>query len=160
MSKLNAKALTSLRQKVRRYNRDFQNEIQAYKDGANDDAAEDLAEERDVEDDYGNDDEDVPRQIQELKRSETDSSEDEWDESSSESSTSDDDDFQLGQLTAAFFLKREGDDEKDKKDRKIKVPKEKRQKLPLLTGEQNDEDWVMIGTHPTVFFLIIIISFF
>ncbi|KAK7488251.1 hypothetical protein BaRGS_00020558 [Batillaria attramentaria] len=91
ISKNNAKGLTTLRQKLRKYCRDFEEEMTKYREASDNEKDED------------------------------EDSDDFWNQSSDEESSSSDDDIPaVGKLTAEYFLKSTTEQEAAKKDKKKK----------------------------------------
>ena len=154
MSKNNSKSLATLRQKLRKYNKDFESDINAYRENP-DDFDEDKEDESEAEE--SDSDSDIgfvarkaskTEEDDDLKKTETgdqlkskflkggsddeDSDDDsDWPSSSSESSSSSDDE-KYGDNLAAKFLKKEGEGKESKKrEKKVKEPK---------TGKRKDEE--------------------
>lgn len=159
MTKINAKSLASLRQKLRKYNIDFETEINKYKENPDAEDAEEEEEDSDDDDDSddgsSNDDEEVvkpkvkPDKEAEkaakvpksgLAGSDDDSDDSEW-SSSSDSSTDESDVKHDGQKTADYFKKKVGDDgEKDEKEKeKGKGKKGKVRPVASQVVEVDDE---------------------
>ncbi|XP_067137495.1 eukaryotic translation initiation factor 3 subunit C isoform X2 [Centruroides vittatus] len=149
MSKNNSKSLATLRQKLRKYNKDFESEIANYRENPD---VED--EEKDEEEDMGSDDEiqdedfikkPIIKEEKEevkskfIKGSDDEESDDdsmEWGTSSEEeSSLSSDDEKYAGNL-AAKFLKKTADDQKEMKKREKKRDKERKERK----REDDDDD--------------------
>lgn len=154
MNKNNSKSLSTMRQKLRKYNKDFETEIKAYRE--NPDAVE---EEKDTDgeaSDSDDSDDDAPGEGARAKSVEDDAttartktvsitSKDEgsdddddddsmWDMSSDDSSSSDDEDY--GGNLAAKFLKKDTDKDKESKKREKKVKEVKdRRKVKDDEGE-------------------------
>lgn len=165
INKNNSKALTSLRQKLRKYNKEFEQQIQEYKE--NPDTGDD---DRDGEGQVSDDDE-IPTKEFRAKSIEEDSqrtrttsgaskeggpgadaeSDDDddsvdWDMSSDESSSSSDDEDYGGNL-AAKFLKKDTDKDKEVKKREKRV-KEIRKKAvkeeAALAEEDGGGEWTTV----------------
>lgn len=149
MSKNNSKGLAALRQKVKKYNKNFETDITTYKESPDVGVEDDGDEEKDDEEESGDDDDDLD--ATEFKKSampatkddeESDSNTDWGSSSSSESESSDDDSRPLGALTADYFLKKkekpEGDEEKKKK--KEKDEKKRKTKAAQKQEDETDED--------------------
>lgn len=149
MSKNNSKGLAALRQKVKKYNKNFETDITTYKESPDVGVEDDGDEEKDDEEESGDDDDDLD--ATEFKKSampatkddeESDSNTDWGSSSSSESESSDDDSRPLGALTADYFLKKkekpEGDEEKKKK--KEKDEKKRKTKAAQKQEDESDED--------------------
>lgn len=141
MSKNNAKGLTTLRQKLRKYNRDFNDDIFSYK--AN---PEEYEEEEEVEEVKSDSEEDIGVTIsskeKEPVQDEGDSDDDDdidWDSDSSDSSDSDigDDSVGLSKYTAAMFLKKP-EDESKKKEKKEKTKK------TVTKKKKEEEEWTEV----------------
>ena len=164
MSKNNSKSLATLRQKLRKYNKDFESDIASYRE--NPDAFEEEKDESDVEEgssddsDVGfgtsrqrqastHDDDDTevkkepePKSKFMKKTSDDEDSDDdsEWPSSSDESSSSSDDEKYGGNL-AAKFLKKPDAEEKDTKKREKKVKEPKAGKRRDLEGKDDEGEW-------------------
>jgi len=167
MSKNNAKGLTTLRQKLRRYNRDFETEIAAYKENPDQgDEEEEEAEEEEEDSDSEAEGmtagdflkkptpaEKAPAANKFLKsagKNEEDSDSDSsfWDSDSDSDTSSSDDDAKYEGNLAAKFLKKSTDDRKTetkvKKDRKVK-------KARIYEDKDDDGDWEEVkGGLPAV----------
>ena len=150
MNKNNSKSLTTLRQKLRKYNKDFEQEVAEYKENPDAEVGE-----KDSEDEGSDSDKEVgfvsetrAKSVEEESRTKTtsitskDASDDDdtdsidWDMSSSDESSSSDDEEYGGNL-AAKFLKKDTDKEKEVKKREKKV-KESRKK------KDDEGEWKMV----------------
>lgn len=163
MNKNNSKSMTTLRQKLRKYNKDFEELIQEYR--ANPDAVED-EEEFDVNvaaaeesDSSSSSDESLKRRslskrksIQSDESLKVDADSDDsidWDMSSDDSSSSSDDEDYGGNL-AAKFLKKDTDKDKDKtKKREKKVKEGRKKKLPDEVSMDGEWQTVDSGVPPS-----------
>ncbi|TKR93213.1 hypothetical protein L596_007709 [Steinernema carpocapsae] len=171
LSKVNSKGLSTLRQKVRKYNKEMESELAAYREGPDpvgySSAEENVAAEEDESDESSGDESEpeakpvkaskpvVPASdSSESSGSESESEasdEDEWgsDEVDSESSDSDIDleGKQMEDLRR-FFLKKEfkegGDKDDDKKERRRK--KEARKEAMGEKDDDDEDDWVPVPT--------------
>lgn len=156
LNKINSKALAALRQNVRKYNKDFVTEIEAYQKDP--ESYEEVIEEDEDEEDKSDDDGDgigfalssakmgkKPRTTSSRGDDEDDfeddDSDDMWDESEDESSS--DDDVPAIGYTAAYFLKRKDDDKKDKPDRKKKAPRQQAAKTSI--SKEEDAGWTTVS---------------
>lgn len=146
MNKNNSKSLTTMRQKLRKYNKDFETEIKEYRE--NPDAVE---EEKDTDGEASDSDDEDDAAAGEGGRAksveddattartkttsitskdegsdEDDDDDSMWDMSSDDSSSSDDEDY--GGNLAAKFLKKDTDKDKEskKREKKVKEVKERR----------------------------------
>lgn len=147
MNKNNSKAFSSLRQKLRKYNKSIQNEIDAYRespdaeDGDKSDKSD--AESSESEDDDDGESEsdvrvaDVKDDKEKFKVSVSESDDSDWGSSSDESSLSSDDE-KYGDNLAARFLKRQ--DEKDKETTVKRTKKVKTQSAKDKRKGHEDED--------------------
>lgn len=155
MSKPNQKSLNSLRQKVRKYNRDFENEIAAYREGpdpvgytSDEGTSEEEAENKDT------------AAIADVKKklpaavvdSDVSSDEDEWADSSDSDSSVSDIDFEGKEMEELrrYFLKSTVKDNKTKdkkKDRKV------RPQVEVVEGESDGGEWnvVAVGSEKPLF---------
>ncbi|KAK3595722.1 hypothetical protein CHS0354_025344 [Potamilus streckersoni] len=141
MSKNNAKGLTTLRQKLKKYNRDFEQDIILYREdpdvGDEDEGDEDGEDEASEEE--GEEEVSVPTfKKAEPKPQTLDDGEDSdeyWNMSSGEESSSSEEEGPA-EFTAAYFLKKESDKKEVKK--KPKKEKEKRS-IKKDENEENDE---------------------
>lgn len=154
MSKNNSKSLGTLRQKLKKYNKDFETDIASYRENPEIDQEEDdEAEKSDDESSSGSeidfvgrarttkpddaDDEKIKEEIKSkfLKDSSVEDS-DEWPSSTEESSSSSDD--EAYENLAAKFLKKTDEKKPEKREKKVKVTKESKKK----EGEAlDDDDW-------------------
>lgn len=160
MSKPNSKGLTTLRQKLRKYNRDFEDDIKTYRE--NPDAEEEELQESEDEmhteittsikpkaaDSFL-----TPVEKETLEDDDDDDDDDSMWGSESESSSSSDDEIAsvggLRQYTAAMFLKKTGEEAKKEEEARKKKKEEKAQKK----REKKDEgEWtdVVKGAHHVV----------
>lgn len=129
MSKNNAKGLTTLRQRLRKYNRDFEEEIKKYKE--NPDAGDEIevSEDENEDNDDDDDEDDVPHKVEDIPEpSDSDSDSMDWGSSSDSDSSSDEDESKYEGNLAAMFLKRPEKEPKEDKDGFLK--KEKEEKKP------------------------------
>lgn len=153
MSKNNSKSLATLRQKLRKYNKDFEADIQSYRENPD---AED--EEKDEEEEPESDEDDDDKDLESIKKpikpekeeprskllkgSDDEGSDDdsiEWGSSSEEESSLSSDDEKYGGNLAAKFLKRPGEKEESKEvtKREKKRDKERKEKK----RDEDDEGW-------------------
>ena len=164
MSKNNSKSLTTLRQKLRKYNKDFETDINTFRENP-----EEFEEEKDDESEEEDESSDsdvgfVSRQRQSSKteedeltdaKKETDvkskflkggsddeesDDESDWPSSSSESSSSSDDE-KYGDNLAAKFLKKDKDEGKESKKREKKVKEPKTGKRRDEEGDHDEGEW-------------------
>ncbi|RXG59277.1 Eukaryotic translation initiation factor 3 subunit C [Armadillidium vulgare] len=152
MSKNNAKSLTTLRQKLRKYTRDFEEEIRLFRENPD-------AEDSDVEKDEVDEDDDdsimdddeplgpaafkkepsIPKDEKKVVESESDldSDESDWPSDSDETSSSSEDDRKIEGRTRETFLKKKVDDLEGEKTKKEKI-RDKR-KTKKEKGESDDD---------------------
>lgn len=146
MSKNNSKGLAALRQKVKKYNRNFETDITSYKENPDVGDEDEGDEERDEEEDSGDEGDDFD--ASDFKKSampapkdeESDSNTDWGSSSSSESESSDDDSRPLGALTADYFLKKKDKPEGDEEKKKKKEKDEKKRKIKAAFKPDDDSD--------------------
>ncbi|KAI1292027.1 Eukaryotic translation initiation factor 3 subunit C [Halotydeus destructor] len=144
MNKINSKALASLRQKIRKYNKDFEEDILKYRENPveeEEEAAEDESESEDDSDEESSDDDDVPKakpskasaftKDAKTKVDDDDDSDDSYWGSGSDETDSDSDDGEEVRM-ADYFLK--------DKDTAEKEPKKKDRKERSKTGKVKVED--------------------
>ncbi|NP_001129648.1 eukaryotic translation initiation factor 3 subunit C [Xenopus laevis] len=167
MNKNNAKALSTLRQKLRKYNRDFEASITAYKQNPEESADEDQEKDEDSEASSSSDDdsdegmsaskflkkaESAPPESRskflkkEEAEDEAESSEDEdWGSDSDESDSDESDDENKHASMASRFLKKtvtEGDRQAVEKKKEDKAKKKQHRKVKRKDeeGEEGEED--------------------
>ncbi|CAI9724313.1 translation initiation factor 3 subunit C [Octopus vulgaris] len=158
MSKNNARGLTTLRQRLRRYKRDYEEEISKYRE--NPDEGDEYDEGSDVGDDDDDDDDDNSlsgdddkmldftrksdhEPVKPKQESSSDDDDDEWSEYGSDESSSDDDDYD--HIAASFLKKPTADGKKEEKKKKKKYKAAKK-------AENEDEgEWEKVkGGIPLV----------
>ncbi|ESO09399.1 hypothetical protein HELRODRAFT_109647 [Helobdella robusta] len=152
LSKANSKGLTALRQKLKKYNKNFEDKLANYRENPDVVGSEDEKSKGyniyDSSDEEKNDDDDEiiapPSKgkqtvADEKAKNEESDSDDMWEqESSSESSSSDEDIRPLNQLTADYFRKKvplEGEVERKKKEKD-----EKKKKAKVKIEEESDDE--------------------
>lgn len=151
ISKNNAKGLTTLRQKLKKYCRDFEDDMAKYRETpdegeGDDDEERDEDEERreDAESDDGVRDDDRPMKAARFIPSDNEKDEDEdsddfWNQSDDEESSSSDDDIPaVGKLTAEYFLKSTTEQEAAKKDKKKKERSEGKRRGERRAKEEDE----------------------
>jgi len=149
LSKPNAKALASLRQKLKKYNRDFEEKITEYRQ---DPAKFEEAEEEEVEAEAGSDDDsDVDDPVDTIPKKpvpDDDDDSDDFFDSDSDESSSDEDDLPEGgrrQWTAAMFLKDttdKGDKKAGKREKKVRPDKSKDK---AAAAAAKDDGWTQVS---------------
>lgn len=148
LSKLNAKALASLRQKLKKYNRDFEEKINVYRSDPTkfEEAEEEVEEEEDS--DSGPETADpvsATKDIPAVGGGDDDDSDDDFFGSDSESSSSDDEDAAEGgrkQWAAWMFLK------DDKKDDKKSGKRQKKERVEKTKEKPKDADgWTQVSKN-------------
>lgn len=157
LSKLNAKALATLRQKLKKYNRDFELQIKDCKaDPSKYEEVEEVEEDEDEEDgfkgsDAESDDDFVPKsQSKPVKDFDDYDSDDSFgfgdDDDDSDSSDDEAPAGGLRELTAAYFLKTDKSKEKEEKKKSKRAEKKERPK----TERKEKEQWTEVragGVH-------------
>jgi len=157
LSKLNAKALATLRQKLKKYNRDFETKIKDCKaDPSKYEEVEEVEEDEDEEDgfkgsDGESDDDFVPKSQSKPVKDFDDYDSDESfgfgdDDDDSDSSDDDAPAGGLRELTAAYFLKTDKSKEKEEKKKSKRAEKKERPK----TERKEKEQWTEVragGVH-------------
>nr|KAI8738451.1 eukaryotic translation initiation factor 3 subunit C-like; partial [Biomphalaria glabrata] len=161
ISKNNSKGLSSVRQKIKKYNRDFETDINSFK--ANPDAFEDEAEEeeepKELADDESEDEKPKPvakkveekpsKPVKAAVEDDDDDDDSDWgSEDSEESSSSDDDMPAVGKLTAEYFLKSTTEQEAQRREER---KREKRLKKEEKEGKRKDDDesgWTEVTSGP------------
>lgn len=150
ISKNNSKGLTTLRQKLRKYCRDFETEMAKYRENPDEGDEEEEGEERNEGDESEDSDvpaariEDKPMKAakfvrdRDLDREEDEDSDEFWNASSEEESSSSDEDIPaVGKLTAEYFLKSTTEQEEKKKKDKKKDKTSKRTERKA----RDEEEW-------------------
>lgn len=159
MNKNNSKSLSSLRQKLRKYNKSIQPEVDAYRENPDPEDGDVSGGEKDESEseDKSSDDESLdsvnfvrrptgvpaPAEVPEkpkVKAAEEsgDESETDWGSSDDDSSLSSDDDKYEGNL-AARFLKRQDDGDKEATSKRSKKAKPEKTKDKKKAGEEDEE---------------------
>lgn len=168
LSKINSKALTSLRQKVRKYNREYDNLIEVYRQNPMDSEEEEEGEEEekggDIEEEEGEEedskkmskeaDEDKD-EIQKSKDPMDESDEEDWGPSSASVSESEEEaEIGPGGYTREYFLKKPGEEEKTKDEFKskrkpaaVEVPKV--EERVVEEGEEGGAEWETVEKKGT-----------
>uniref|UniRef100_A0A0N5ALS2 Eukaryotic translation initiation factor 3 subunit C n=1 Tax=Syphacia muris TaxID=451379 RepID=A0A0N5ALS2_9BILA len=152
LSKANSKGLAALRQKIRKYNKEMENDIAAYR--AEPDpigySSADIDEEDEEQEDQPKVEEVAPKP---KKSHDLNDSFDEWMSESDSSSESDSDlDFEGKQMEELrrFFLKKEykeGGETEGKEKRQIeRAQRQKEREAKEKLGEVEDEEWVNVPT--------------
>ena len=156
MSKNNSKSLGAMRQKLRKYIKDFDDDMAKFRE--NPDADDDEAEKDEDKDDSEEEDskeevsEPVAKDMFKKKSKSTtpadddsDSDDSYWDSDSDEDSSSSSDVDQYASLRERFLKKPEkGDDKKEKKDKKKAPKKEKVIMEDDEDDDDEDEDWIKV----------------
>ncbi|XP_042906300.1 eukaryotic translation initiation factor 3 subunit C [Parasteatoda tepidariorum] len=156
LSKSNSSSLAKLRQQLRKYNKDFENEIAAYREKP-DAEDEDREDDEELESDMSDDDDEKatdffkkPTKAEKedvkskpVRGSDDDDSDDDsidWGSSSDEESSLSTDDEKYGGNLATKFLKKPGekDDTKEVTKREKKRDKERKERKK---GDDDDEGW-------------------
>ncbi|XP_022339247.2 eukaryotic translation initiation factor 3 subunit C-like isoform X2 [Crassostrea virginica] len=162
MSKNNAKGLTTLRQKLKKYNRDFESEITSYRENP-DEEEEEVVMDSEAEESEEESREDFMKsktreESKPSKRVTYDDDDDDDDidwEMSSDSSSSESDGGEGGGTTvytAAMFLKKQpGEEKKDKKDKKEKRVRRKAEEDEGGEWEEVTKGAPMVKEAPKMF---------
>lgn len=163
MNKNNSKSLSSLRQKLRKYNKTIQNEIEEYRESPDqEDGGHSAAEDAPSDDkDESSDDESLdsvsfvkkpsgtataPGAVDSVDKSKVkgdvsdEESDTDWGSSDDDSSLTSDDDKYEGNL-AARFLKRQDDQDKEATAKRIKKAKPEKSKADKKREEDDDKGW-------------------
>lgn len=145
ISKNNSKSLTTLRQRLKKYNRDFEEDIKKFKENPTDydEELEEGKEEDKADDESEDEDEDKPvKEVvkapvkQQQAKGDADSDfDDDWSSESSESSESD----TPMELTASYFLKKRPGEEEKVKEKKVAKQKTVTKKVSKLESDEEDE---------------------
>lgn len=145
-NKLNAKALANLRQKLRKYLKEFESDITKYRESPDDvDVEEASEEEKESGSDSGSESEDEPEQGTKLKKSQpAESDSDSLDWGSSDESTSSSEDEYADDPSRRFLKKPDADEKKktEKKERQKDKPRSGRRKAE---EEEDGEGWQKIS---------------
>ncbi|VDN51587.1 unnamed protein product [Dracunculus medinensis] len=151
MSKANSKGLTTLRQKIRKYNKDMEAEVSAYRaepdpvgySSADGEVDEDEQEEQEIEEET----------VKGKTKKDFDIDSDEWSSDTQTSSDSDSDlDFEGKQMEdlRKFFLKKEfkegGETEGKEKRQAERAQRQKEREAKEKLEDDDDEEWVAIPT--------------
>ncbi|XP_059146411.1 eukaryotic translation initiation factor 3 subunit C-like isoform X2 [Physella acuta] len=159
ISKNNSKGLSTVRQKIKKYNRDFESDIGGYK--ANPDAGDEEAEEEDdvkVVDDES--EEEAPKPV--VKKTEEkasklakavadddDDDDSDWgSDESDESSSSDDEMPAMGKLTAEYFLKSTTEQEAQRREERKREKRLKKEEKEGKRKEEDEDDWQEVNRGP------------
>lgn len=150
MSKNNSKSLATLRQKLRKYNKDFEAEIENYRKNPDDDEKDEDDEEQESDyEDKASDFIKVSKEESEelkpkgMKISDDEGSDDDsidWDATSEGESSPSSDDEKYGDNLALKFLKKAGDKDETKEITKRERKKDKKE-LREKKRDEDDEGW-------------------
>ncbi|XP_070204954.1 eukaryotic translation initiation factor 3 subunit C-like isoform X3 [Littorina saxatilis] len=154
ISKSNAKGLTTLRQKLRKYCRDFETDMTKYRENPDEGEDEEEKEEKGEEGRSGDESDEAPAKdemkpmkaakfVKDREFGERDEDEDSdfWNEDSEDESSSSDEDMPAtGKLTAEYFLKSTTEQEEKRKKERKKEKASKRDKR----AKDDDEDWRVV----------------
>eukprot|EP00745_Piridium_sociabile_P042388 TRINITY_DN85371_c0_g1_i1.p1 TRINITY_DN85371_c0_g1~~TRINITY_DN85371_c0_g1_i1.p1 ORF type:complete len:942 (-),score=320.40 TRINITY_DN85371_c0_g1_i1:456-3281(-) len=164
ISKNNSKGLTMLRQKLRKYCRDFETQMAKYRESPDEGDEEEEREEKE-EKDASDDSDAAPVPLEEkpmkaakfvkdrdLDREDDEDSDDFWNASSEDESSSSEEDIPaVGKLTAEYFLKSTTEqEERKKKERKKDKPKRLDRTGKHREGEDDDEWTEVKGGAPMI----------
>lgn len=162
MSKNNAKGLTTLRQKLKKYNRDFESDITSYRENPDEGEEEEAGDSEDedleveVQEDFSKSrtKEDTKAAKKVAYDDDDDDDDSEWDMSSDSSSSESDGGEGPGTTvyTAAMFLKKQpGEDKKEKKEKKEKKVKRRKEEDEEGEWEEVTKGAPMIKEAPKMF---------
>ncbi|XP_046343350.1 eukaryotic translation initiation factor 3 subunit C-like isoform X2 [Haliotis rufescens] len=158
ISKSNARGLTTLRQKLKKYLRDFTDEVTKYRD--NPDAGDDeevAAPPKEVESDEDEDEDDedvssIPRRPAKKMLDDDDMDSDDsdsWDSSTTESeSDSGDEKLDTMKLTAEYFLKKTTEDERLKREERKRERKKEKEAKKKSKDDEDGEWQEVVGGVP------------
>ncbi|KAH9518662.1 Eukaryotic translation initiation factor 3 subunit C [Bulinus truncatus] len=164
ISKNNSKGLSSVRQKIKKYNRDFESDITSFRANPNafDDEAEDEEETRDLADDESEEEiiKPIAKKVEEktskfakaaLDDDDDDDDDDDsdWGSDESEESSSTDDDMPVGKLTAEYFLKSTTEEEYRKREERKKERKLKKEEKEGKRKEDDENEWTEVKSGPS-----------
>lgn len=153
LSKNNGKALGTLRQKFRKYIKDFESEIKKFRENPDVDGDDDEeVEEKVVEpaSEESSDEEVIVKKVEKVSKPKPPKQDDDSDDSmdwgsSSDDSTASSDDDDAAEKGISFFLKKPGadkdDEEKKTTTKKIKIVKIKKEKAAEEPDDDDDEEW-------------------
>ncbi|CAB3988347.1 eukaryotic translation initiation factor 3 subunit C-like isoform X1 [Paramuricea clavata] len=160
LSKLNAKALTALRQKVKKYNKTFENDIEKYRENPQDSEGEEEEEEKSEDSEDEADGIAVPSkpepQAVKVDKDEDSDSDDYDSDYIAESSSGSDSELDIpqgGKVTASMFLKRDKNEDEEKiKEKKLNKKKQAKQKMKEDVEEEDEgAGWEEVkSSHSTV----------
>lgn len=158
LNKNNSKGLTALRQKLKKYNKSFEDKINHYRENP-DQSDQEMEKEEKSGDEKESDDEDVvltkvikPEVTEEVKKKQQlqqqdSDSDDMWGQQDSSSEGSDDDIRPINQLNADYFRKKvtiegEGEGRKKKEEKKRKAVR----KVEEETDDEEPGEWEKVGS--------------
>jgi len=150
MSKMSAKSLTTLRQKFRKYAKDYETDMATFRE--NPDAPDSEGEEEKEERESGSDSEEEiegpgvksekPAKVKAINDDDDSDDSMEWPSSSDDSSSDSDDDKNFTSLREKFLKKQPGDKDDEKEKKKGRVQKEsKKIKFEEDEEEQQGDGW-------------------
>lgn len=160
LSKNNAKALGTLRQKFRKYIKDFESDLAKFRESPDED--DDDEEEQVQEESESSDDEapakavtfkkDVVVKEKEKKAPKDDDSDDslDWGSDSDSDSDSSDDDAAYTNIREKFLKRTTDKEEKDDDEKRKKKPKEIKQKKPREEDDEDEGEWETVTKGSTV----------
>ncbi|XP_005093913.1 eukaryotic translation initiation factor 3 subunit C isoform X2 [Aplysia californica] len=154
ISKNNAKGLSTVRQKIKRYNREFETELAAYRENPDTGDIDDEGEEEEEKDEDSEEEvKPAPKKPEVEKparpsRAFGDDDDDESDfgtESSDESSSSEDEMPAVGKLTAEYFLKSTTEQEERKKEERKREKRLKKEEKEARKREEEAQEWTEVS---------------
>eukprot|EP00093_Oithona_nana_P003028 03028.XXX_116763_115000_1 [CDS] Oithona nana genome sequencing. len=162
MSKNNSKSLGAMRQKLRKYIKDFDEDMAKFRENpdANDDEEAEKAADSDAEDESKDEDSSAPvtksSEFKKKSKSTTpadgddddDSDDSYWDsDSDEESSSSSEEDQKYASLRERFLKKTSGPGDDDKKERKAKEKAAKKKEKKIMEEDEDDDEedgWIKV----------------
>lgn len=161
ISKNNSKGLSTVRQKIKKYNRDYESQLVAYRENPDTGEMEDLEDADDDDDSDESEDEVKPvKKIEAVKTKPSrafgdddddfDSDFDGMSESSEDSEDSEEDMPDVGKLTAVYFLKSTTEAEERRKEERKREKLQKKVEKEQKRKEQEQEGWQEVTRGGTV----------
>jgi len=151
MSKMSAKSLTTLRQKFRKYAKDYETDFATFRE--NPDAPDSEGEEEKDDQDSGSDSEEEiegpgvktekPAKVKSVVAADDDDDSDDsmWPSSDDDTSSSDDDDSKYMSLREKFLKKVPGEKDDEEKKKKSRIQKERKVKFDEDEEAQEGDGW-------------------
>jgi len=149
ISKNNAKGLSTVRQKVKKYNRDFESDLTAYRENPDTGEVDDLEDAESDEDE--SEEEDIPQPVKKAEPKakapkDFDDFDSDFDDSDDSDESSDEEDMpDMGKLTAHYFLKSTTEAEEKRKEERKKEKQQKQQEKAQRRKEQEESEWTEVS---------------